>query len=590
MTSNKGPLGLVTPQPRQAPDSSTINPNPKKLEEWIKALPRAHVGETGRLVFNAISQLNKLDISPETRFAALEQLIAPVNYVVNASQKHFIGHAFPLSPKAAKVVALAQTMYTEIGLGYKIIVEELFARSTSIAKNRGFIASVFRTLSFLNMAMHYCYITYQPSPRGFWLEFHRLYHFCATAGIHILKQNDLALPEDSIEDQYKQALLMALVNTYQLSQEDISAIHESLGNWTPYCDLSTLDDVSRPNGIVIVSLDSDEPPTYAAFMKEVTGPCLVLNTERLAQHLSILMASQTSLGESKTPISKELLQRMHGSWCSVPKRSFRRRQTGTTARVILGLSAVHSFLSNQNSRAQSGQQQASDRSLLFRASFSGQSVTSPADNACNAYPDLLDFYDGASSNVAVGADGSFNRTSSYNLNKSTADEPYEHEFVITNESAGGYCLSGTPSQSGAIKVGEILYLKQTGQDSTYNVCVVRWMRRDRSRLVLGVEILTPHADPVIIEAASLNRSKNPPLAALLFPATPIMNLPATLISAATLRPGQSVRIKQSKMEREVCIEKIIQSTRTFRQYQFTESHVQAVTENEADFDSIWSSL
>lgn len=590
MTSNKGPLGLVTSQPRQAPDSSTINPNPKKLEEWIKALPRAHVGETGRLVFNAISQLNKLDISPETRFAALEQLIAPVNYVVHASQKRFIGHAFPLSPKAAKVVALAQTMYTEIGLGYKIIVEELLARSTSIAKNRGFIASVFRTLSFLNMAMHYCYITYQPSPRGFWLEFHKLYHFSATAGIHVLKQNDLALPDDSIEDQYKQALLMALVNTYQLSQEDISSIHESLGNWTPFCDLSTLDDVSRPNGIVIVSLDSDEPPTYAAFMKEVTGPCLTLNTERLAQHLSILMASQTSLGESKAPINKELLQRMHGSWCSVPKRSFRRRQTGTTATVILGLSGVHSFLSNQKSKIQTGQQPASDRSLLFRASFSGQSVTSPADNASNAYPDLLDFYDGGSSNVAVGADGSFNRTSSYNLNKSTEDEPYEHEFVITNESAGGYCLSGTPSQSGAIKVGEILYLKQTGQDDTYNVCVVRWMRRDRNRLVLGVEILTPHADPVTIEAASRDRSKNPPFAALLFPAAPVMNLPATLISAATLRPGQPVRIKLSKTEREVCIEKIIQSTRTFRQYQFTESRDQAVTENDADFESIWSSL
>lgn len=590
MTSNKGPQSLVTPQPRPVPDSATINPNPKKLEEWIQALPRAHVGETGRLVFNALSQLNKLDISPEMRFAALEQLIAPINYVVNASQKHFIGHAFPLSPKAAKVVALAQTMYTEIGLGYKIIVEALLAKSTSVAKNRGFVASVFRTLSYLNMAMHYCYITYQPSPRGFWLEFHKIYHFSATAGIQDLKQNDLGLPNDSIEDQYKQALLMALVNTYQLSQEDISAIHESLGSWTPYCDLSVLEDAKRPNGIVIINLDSDEPPTYAAFMKDAVGPCLALNTDRLGQRLSILMAAEASLGEAQPSMSKELLQRMHGSWCSVPKRSFRRRQTGTTAKVILGLSAVHSFLTNQHCRTQTNQQQANDRSLLFRASFSGQSVTSHSDSASNAYPDLLDFYDGGSSIVAVGADGSFNRTSSYNLNKNGHEQTYEHEFVITNESAGGYCLSGTPSQSGAIKVGEILYMKQTGQDGTYNLCVVRWMRRDRDRLVLGVEILTPHADPVLILAASRDTSVHPPLAALLFPATPIMNLPATLISAATLRPGQSVRIKLSTAERDICIEKVIQSTRTFRQYQFTEPNNRPVNEIEANFDSIWSSL
>ena len=293
--------------------------------------------------------------------------------------------------------------------------------------------------------------------------------------------------------------------------------------------MSTLDDATRPSGIVIVSLNSDEPPTYAAFMKDVAGHCLALNTDRLGQHLSILIAADTSLGEVQTPISKELLQGMHGSWCSVPKRSFRRRQTGTTAKVILGLSAVHSFLTNEHSRKQSDQRQTSDRSLLFRASFSGQNVPSHADNGSNAYPDLLDFYNGGSSDIAVGADGSFNRTSSYNLNKSAHDQTQEHEFVITNESAGGYCLSGTPSQSGAIKVGEILYMKQTGQEETYNVCVVRWMRRDRDRLVLGVEILTPFADPVSIQTGTRNTSTNAPLAALLFPATPVINLPATQI-------------------------------------------------------------
>lgn len=584
MTSNKRPLGLITPEHRSSPNASSFPTSPKKLEEWISALPRAHVGETGRLVFAALSQMNRLDISPEMRFSALEQLVEPVDYVVNSSKKHFVGQAFPLSPKAAKVVALAQTMYAELAVGYKIIIEDMLSKSHSISKNRGFIASIFRAVSYLNTVLNYCYITYQPAPRGYWLELHKLYYFAVSVGIHHLGQSDIGRPNETIEEQYKRALLMALVNTYQQSQEDITAIQNSLGHWTPFCDLDVLHDPANPSGIVIISLDADEPPTYAAFAKEVTGQCLVLNSERLAHHLSILISGAST---TPTPLSAVLLQRVATAWCSVPKRSYRRRQAGTSAKVILGLSSVHAFLTKLYARSRPTQRDQSDRSLLFRASFSGHGVSSNADGS-GAYPDILDFYDGASSSVSIGEDGSFNRTTAaYNLNTSETKESDEESFVITNESAGGYCLSGTPTTSGSIKVGEILYMQQQGPNGIYNICVVRWMRRDRERLVLGVEILAPHAEPVTLKLSARDAAA---VSGLLFPASPVMNQPATIVSSATFHPGQTAQLKQQKGEKEIQIEEILQSTRTFKQYQFKESVEQPTVEDEANFDSIWSSL
>lgn len=584
MTSNKGPLGLTTPEHRVAPNASSLSTSPKKLEEWIRALPRAHVGETGRLVFAALSQMNRLDIGPEMRYTALELLVEPVDYVVNSSKKHFVGHAFPLSPKAAKVVALVQTMYAELAVGYKIIVEDMLTKTHSIGKNRGFIASVFRALSYLNTVLHFCYITYQPAPRGYWLELHKLYYFAVTVGIHHLGQNDINRPTETVEDQYKQALLMALVNTYQQSQEDITAIQNSLGHWTPYCDLDVLRDPAKPSGIVIISLDVDEPPTYAAFTKEITGQCLILNSERLAQHLTMLISASNT---SQTPLSPGLLQRLATAWCSVPKRSYRRRQAGTSAKVILGLSAVHIFLTKIYTRSRPAERDQNDRSLLFRASFSGHSVSSSADGS-GAYPDILDFYDGGSSSVSVGDDGSFNRTNSaYNLNSSESKGSDEESFVITNESAGGYCLSGTPTTAGSIKVGDILYMQQKGPSGTYNICVVRWMRRDRERLVLGVEILAPFAEPITLKLTARDATV---VTGLLFPPSPVMNQAATLVTSATFRQGQTAQIKQQIGEKEILIDKILQSTRTFRQYLFKETTEQPTVEDEANFDSIWSSL
>ena len=84
------PLGLSVPK-RQKPGKDAFSIRPRKVEQWIDALPKANLGETARQVYKALIETNQLELTHQDRTRFLESVREVVQYITDSMRKHFIG-------------------------------------------------------------------------------------------------------------------------------------------------------------------------------------------------------------------------------------------------------------------------------------------------------------------------------------------------------------------------------------------------------------------------------------------------------------------------------------------------------------------
>ena len=114
---------------RTIPGTGAFDSRPASVKNWIDALPMANIGETTKLLFAAVNELNHQDIPAPQRFKALEMLDKPVAYVTERMKKHFVAQPLPLSLKNLKIAHLSREMSHALATGYKVLVMEQIAKA-----------------------------------------------------------------------------------------------------------------------------------------------------------------------------------------------------------------------------------------------------------------------------------------------------------------------------------------------------------------------------------------------------------------------------------------------------------------------------
>jgi hypothetical protein len=83
------------------------------------------------------------------------------------------------------------------------------------------------------------------------------------------------------------------------------------------------------------------------------------------------------------------------------------------------------------------------------------------------------------------------------------------DWTVSNDSAAGLALSGTPDAPLNLKVGDPLALR-ADQAASWSLGVIRWVRmRDAREVELGVERLSPQIQPVWVRPMRGHRKASP---------------------------------------------------------------------------------
>jgi hypothetical protein len=143
------------------------------------------------------------------------------------------------------------------------------------------------------------------------------------------------------------------------------------------------------------------------------------------------------------------------------------------------------------------------------------------------------------------------------------------EWMVNNESPGGFALMHVSGPVEPVKVGEVLGVRSRDSDRVH-ICVVRWVLSDSPEHVeLGLEELSPNAKPVsIARLATSGGAAAGTEPGLLLPEIPalkraaaILTMPGSLDASSEFHlgePGQRVRTTH-----------LLEQTRSLALFQFS---------------------
>jgi len=515
------------------------------VDTWIANLPLANVGETCRLVFNFLVELNTMELPLQQRFKVLELLHRPNHYLSGALKRHFVGAPFPLSAKANKAAALLQGIQLEAATGYQSIADELLNRDNLHQDFTLLATSLHHALYYLGQGLLTTYQMYRPARPGLWRNIHRLYDASERKGLQASIVKDLGQGRNqatSIEAQYKQILLLALADPHHLSHADMDQVYALLHQWwAPQCRLYPLH-VDEPSDAYIVDLESDAPPRYLA--KNVTprtATCRLLDTAALIDTLHGLLPQNPPEFLTQGPAlrSKQsdaqwrtLLQRLLTAWGMTSKRGFSRfKKTTGYIELVYGFGAIHQCLNAPAALATEN-----------KSSF-GHHLAPRADTK--------------------------RQTSG---SSTAADEGQLYSVTALNESAGGACLKWKEASPGKIRVGELLAIRhghRPGQG--WDVAVIRWFKTRSDRSVeFGIQLLAPDAVPVAVRLCNEEQSVHDHLKSLYLPPLKATRQPASLIVPAFLfHVNDIVSVKMEHRELRLRLVKPLESNRIYSRFQFS---------------------
>ncbi len=581
---------------------SFCKPTARELKVWIQNLPKANTGETARLLYQAITELNNFKTAADNRIQLLELLRPEIFFVNSQLEKHFLINSVMIDERPKKVANLCQALQNHLSIGYKLVIADTFQQRSSLLA-----LALQRTMHSLFSSLVRACQLYYPTPPNLWFELHQVYLLARQHNLHTVAIRDSSLnniTEQSTEAAYSCALLLSCSRINQMRQNDIAILANTLPSW---CHLAAIQNADLPSSLFIVNLQSDAPPRYKELITEASGQVLLgFDTQSLA---AALIEHQKSLENPKIKarinvpdsMPSTLLAQLCSAWGNIAKRDFQRTNSKGELDICLGMSAVHYYLANQKP---------------FEQTIKSRHANTAEYKTDNSTPDIW-----AS---AIDADTTFESDplqtnfieyeppSKEEYDEETQDLPFAtaqtaalyptHQLAIVNHSPGGYCLALSNDVPTQLQAGEIIALRET-QEKPWVTAVIRWVRKAGSTTTqIGIELIAPNAQPCGLQLLRSGGQPSHFLRALLVPEIPALSRPASVIAPRVpFQEGHKVTINQYGKELKAMLMKRSVHTGSISQFEYRlTSPVQAVDNSTTsaisnqprteDFDSLWKSL
>ena len=486
---------------------------PQKIEQLIAGLGENNLEALALHLHEELETLNRQRISPSLRLQALETYRP---FLINASQllaETFIHSTLPLQDKAKSSAAICESLWLELGYGYKLALIDLQNQLIKLGTDKSSALAIHHAIHAISEYALVHYQTYVIPPSHIWSDLHQLYFCAVQLGIHNSDiESDTNNLDDAllttIENAYKHALLMSLAEPQQLTQHDIRLIDEYLIHHIKHTFINAVMPLENTTGAFIISLDSDSPPVPFSKLKNAPNPVsdVLLQTIDLlfAMHQDLKTLQNHQLPKNNSiPAGAnrnnyiELLTHLIKNWGISPKRIFNRSLKNGDIELVTGISALHRICNHTN-------------------------------------------------------------------NPATA-ETTSH-WKILNISPTGMAIRRHHTAEKNISVGTLIGIK-TNSEARWDVGFVRWANcGTRDRLDIGVQLIAADAVSAIAHAEGSTENEQ----ILLLPEIVAAKQAATIIAPiGTYKPARQLSISYNNNTMQVMLTKLVEHTHLIERIQYS---------------------
>jgi hypothetical protein len=583
MSESRPQAFLSAPTPSQT-RLSFCEATPRDLKRWIADLPKANIGETARLLYQALGELNLLLTPSDNRLNLLELIRPEVYFVCQHLERHFLHQAIMLDERSRKISNLCQALQSHLAIGYKQIVLRIAPKYSNDRAALVSTALQRAAHAFKGQLLRATQL-YSSPPEHLWFELHQLYRSAAELQLqHRRVHDDLAslTTELSLEQTYIAALLLGSARCNQLRQNQIARLAEVLEPWSA---LLKLHPASPDAGLLAISSELDAGPRYRnMFRSEQQRGLLGFDPQPLVNAIEAHLLHQ----DTSTPLpvaaglSFDTLQHLHAAWGQAAERSFQRTVGQGNLTVCVGMSALHFYLGGERSFSDMLKHPGARAANFSNAVAKGEKDSwSQAFDAAPQNNEQFLPYEEIQYDHLVEDESSTDAAPHYPT----------YALPVINHSPGGYCLAWPNEVPAELQAGEMLGI----QDSVglgWSIAVIRWIRQVRGGgTQMGIELVAPHAQPCGLQLVRSRDDHSQYLRGLLLPEISAIDVPATLLAPRLpFQEGSKVLINTHGEEHRAGLDRRVASTHSFNQFAYRSLEAAQNGGSEEDFDSLWKSL
>ncbi len=507
---------------------------PQKIALSLSSLDKQKPLETATYLQTELEILNRQKVSASNRIQALDTYRPLLISTAQALAEDYDNATLPLHNKAKLAAAAAESLWLELGYGYKLALVDLQNQLIKLGTDKSSAYAIQRAIDALAEYALVCYQTYVTPPDFVWSDLHQLYFCAVQLDIqHLNIQNSKTDTSDksssnltvSIENSYKHALLMSLADPQHLVQKDIRLIANLLAFHVADAEISAVGPLTSSSGAFIVSLNSNKPPVPYSKLKDSPDA----DNDILLQTMILVRSIHQSLTNLKNdqmpkdgsiPANSnrsdyiDLLTYLIKHWGVIPKRIFNRSQKNGELELVTGIVAIHQYSDLEQNLSE---------------------ITSKH----------------------IG-------TNSANLGQPHKVIP--SRWQILNISATGLSIRRHPTADKNIKIGSLLGFK-TKNESNWSLGLVRWANcGSKDRLDIGVQLIAPQAQSATVRIDGRNKDE---MVLLLPEMTAVKQAMSIIAPKGTYQPAQQLTLKYNNVSQHVMLTKLIERSHQFERMQFS---------------------
>ncbi len=511
---------------------------PQKINQALISLKTTNPIDIASHLYAELETLNRQKVSASHRLQALDCYRPALIRTAQTLAEDYSRSTLPLHDEAKLAAITAESLWLELGYGYKLALVDLQNQLIKLGSDRNSAHAIQYAMHAIAEHALVYYQTYSIPPDHIWSDLHQLYFCAVQLGIQNISVQHAYMATEknidpnltsaclvtSIENTYKHALLMSLSEPQHLMQKDIRLIAEYLAHHISHTQITAVTALDNTSGAFVISLDSNKPPIPYSKQKNLPNPLtdILFQTIDLVrtmhQDLSQLQSHQLPKNGSVPADANrddyiELLTYLIKNWGITPKRIFSRSLKNSDVELVTGIIAVH---------------RVSDQSLTKINSTNNHIITELSTlQTLSAMPS---------------------------------------RWKTLNISATGILLRRHHTAEKNIKIGGLIGIKAKDEPH-WSIGIVRWANcGTRDRLDIGIQLFAPQAQSAI---ANINdRNKNEFV--LLLPEITAVKQAATIIAPrGTYEPARQLTLTYNNQTKQIMLTKLVERSHYIERMQYS---------------------
>jgi cyclic-di-GMP-binding protein len=509
-------IHLLTAEPADLNSLHTCQADPDAINVWVAALPMANLLASTTQLLELVGELCRLRTDYLTRLELLESIRSTVYYMSARIERNNVSGGTRWNPQLEQ----AQSLQQKLATGYKnVVLAALPILNEDKSAREAVINGLHRAISDLSRILLRSHRHYLTPDTGIWLQLNQLFHIARSCGLTEQKVRDSENHNQApttILEAWMRPVLVALAKPNQLRPMELNQLFNALETWSGQAEVRP----AESKDLFTVDLRQDRPPASTAQIR--SNPALLgLNTEVLAYELEAFLREIPSSVVVPEFVGAKVLQHVASAWSTAQVRQHQRLPLAESVEIGIGLRVAAACFAYEieTARTKASTEQ------------TNRTKTSDAPTPVNG--------------------------------------PTVHITQARDTSPLGFNVQWPEGLPASAQIGELLSVKEASSDQ-WRIGVLRWIGGSKGgTATTGVELLSPTAVPVSARVVKTKGGSTAFAKALLLPALPAMQRPASLITPRVpFQPMQKIQIQRGRTQSNIHLGSCIGQTENYNQFSF----------------------